>query len=129
MAVNALPPSATERLRERLTGMRAELAAEIRARLSEFGEPGQVSVQAHLGQADDASGADIISDDELLLLDHERTELAAIDTALARLDFGVANVCLICGGEIPFERLLANPMAQTDVVCQERIESGELEPP
>ena len=109
-------------LRQRLDEERGTLTGQVRARLSNGDEPGKVSHLAHLGQPDDMSQAIEIGDTELALLGHEQALLREIDAAIARVEQGVANVCNLCGGEIAPQRLLANPVAQTCIACQDQLE-------
>lgn len=51
------------------------------------------------------------------LSDRERTEVDAIDAALARLDAGTWGRCTRCNAKIPRPRLLAMPEAHTCVAC------------
>lgn len=54
------------------------------------------------------------------LLSQARSQLAAIDAALAKLDLGVYGRCDSCGGPIGPERLVARPAALTCVRCASR---------
>jgi len=54
------------------------------------------------------------------LLGQARAQLAAIDTALRKLDAGRYEICDICGGQIGAERLAARPAALTCVRCAAR---------
>lgn len=45
------------------------------------------------------------------LMDNQRTELQAIDGALARLEAGTFGTCVDCDGEIEMRRLQAVPFA------------------
>jgi DnaK suppressor protein len=121
--MTALSPSESGELRKRLCETRADLIARIRSRLEGSDEPAAITTLAHLGQPDDMPQAHEIAHDEMALYDQERTELEAINAALRRLDAGAANVCVVCGRDIPFERLLANPTAQTCITCQTLIEA------
>src|SRR4051812_18641890 len=104
-------------LHKRLDSARDDVLAQIRTRLDGSDEPAAVSLLAHLGQPDDVSQAAYLRDDQMALLGHERASLHAIDLARGRLDEGVANICTMCGEEIPEARLLALPTAQTCIRC------------
>jgi DnaK suppressor protein len=52
-------------------------------------------------------------------------ELAAIESALARIESGTFGACLDCGQAIPPKRLAMYPAAERDVRCQERLEFTE----
>lgn len=124
-----LSPSTAAALRKRLDTSRDDVVAQIRSRLDGSDEPAATSLLAHLGQPDDVSQAANIRDDETMLLGQERNLLRAIDSARRRLDEGVANVCTVCGDDIPDERLLALPTAQTCLDCQRGAEAEERTPP
>ena len=124
-----LASSTANELRKLLDTARDDVVVQIRSRLEGSDAPAAVSLLAHLGQPDDVSQAANIRDDQTALLGQEQSLLHAIDSARARLDEGVANVCNICGGEIPDERLLALPTAQTCVACQQQAEADAQTPP
>jgi phage/conjugal plasmid C-4 type zinc finger TraR family protein len=125
----ALSAAVTADLGKRLRDSRAELVGHIRSRLESPDQPAAVSVSAHLGQPDDISQADYIGDNEMAQLDQEQALLRAIDAALVRLEEGIANICAVCGEEIPQARLVAMPTVQTCIACQERIEKDSHMPP
>ena len=124
----ALSPATADELHRRLDASRTDLVNHIRARLEGSDEPAAVSLLAHLGQPDDMSQAAYLGDNELAQLGQEQDLLKAIDSARRRLDEGVANVCIVCVEDIPDERLLAIPTAQTCVRCQQSIETSEHAP-
>ncbi|SHH71703.1 TraR/DksA family transcriptional regulator [Massilia sp. CF038] len=117
-----LSASTTAQLRQRLIAARAEVLPHIQGR-TESPEEAPVSLRAHLGQPDDMAQASNVGDNEMAQLGQEQALLRDIDSALARLDEGVANVCIVCGNSIPDERLLALPTAQTCMPCQQRTEA------
>ena len=70
-------------------------------------------------------GADLNAEPEAAALERDVEELRAVEAALARIhqpDFGL---CVDCGGEIPFSRLAASPVANRCIACQARHERGE----
>lgn len=52
-------------------------------------------------------------------------ELARIDRAFERMDEGSYGLCNECGCDIPFERLMAEPMTQHCVPCKSRWEQSQ----
>lgn len=54
------------------------------------------------------------------LLQHARTELAAVDDSLAAVDAGDVPDCGVCHGPIAIERLLALPGVRTCIECARR---------
>lgn len=51
--------------------------------------------------------------------DQGRKELAAIESALARIESRTYGICLACGEEIPRPRLHAYPTAERCIACEE----------
>ena len=49
-------------------------------------------------------------------------ELARIDRALEAMDDGAYGVCVVCGKDIPFERLKVEPMTQHCIVDKAKLE-------
>ena len=49
-------------------------------------------------------------------------ELARIDRALEAMDDGEYGVCVVCGKDIPFERLKIEPMTQHCIVDKAKLE-------
>ena len=119
----SLSPETAAQLRDKLDAARNDIVGHIRTRLEGSDEPAAVSLLAHLGQPDDMSQAAYLGDNELAQLGQEQGLLHAIDMARQRLNQGVANVCIVCGQDIPDERLLAMPTAQTCMRCQQGIEN------
>ena len=61
-----------------------------------------------------------------LLATHEQTILDAIDRALSRIGKRTFGKCLMCGGNIERERLLAVPYTEYCLNCQEMVEQDEM---
>ena len=66
--------------------------------------------------------ADLLSDLSNAELTRDLGELRALEAAQERLDTGSYGSCLDCGGDIAFERLLAQPTSMRCVACQRRRE-------
>lgn len=114
-----------EELGKRLRQSRDAVQAAVRARTdSGTGESPLIAPNAHMGQADDAPTAEMLTHNEEHYAEHESDLLHEIDAALGRLDSGGIGICVVCGCDIPEERLLATPTVQTCVPCQEQIEKG-----
>ena len=115
----ALPQDAQLRL------LRTAVLEQIRVRLHGSDQPDQLALINHLDGADDWAGAALLDDTNIALLDHEMTSLRDIDSALLRLNAGLAGVCIECSGSVPAARLAASPTSQTCIACQEMIEKRE----
>ena len=118
-----LAPATAAELRRRLDAARQDVIEHIRSRAAAPDELASIAPAAHLGQPGDMAQATYLGDNEMAQLGQEQELLRAIDSAIARLGEGAANVCTICGKDIPEERLLAMPTAHTCVPCQERLET------
>ncbi len=51
------------------------------------------------------------------MLNHSRTRLAEVESALERMDTGTYGICESCERPIPVERLMARPVARLCVAC------------
>jgi RNA polymerase-binding protein DksA len=114
----------TESFRERLLEERARASAAIDNLHADHpgsieDESGDASVDTHLGDV-----ATVTFDRELdyTLEDSEEAKLAAIDSALARIEEGTFGTCQNCGQQIALERLEALPYAELCIDCKRRSE-------
>jgi RNA polymerase-binding transcription factor len=108
----ALTDSEAARLREALLEERARVLAELDE--DEVEAPGQMTYGSQAAAASHV----FEQQRDLALRDHNHQHLAAIDSALARLDDGTYGRCASCHREIPFERLEARPWASLCIDCQ-----------
>jgi DnaK suppressor protein len=121
----------TPEVRTQLEGMLQRLRADLTERVRTHGGtsaqdgPPEIGPAAHMVQNDDAPEAEMISDDVARLVSRDDAELGAVNRALARLELGEADICVVCGARIAPERLLANPLAETCIDCQRNIERRE----
>ena len=83
--------------------------------------------------APSVSGDSVSQDDDARLKNQTREvdgaltamdadELARIDRALEAMDDGEYGVCVVCGKDIPFERLKIEPMTQHCIVDKAKLE-------
>jgi RNA polymerase-binding protein DksA len=106
MSHDAEPPAA----RSALLTERARLMAEL-------GEPIQSPGQMTYGSQAAAATFVFEQQRELALRDHEKSQLAQVDAALAALDAGTYGTCRSCGKPIAAARLEAIPWAQLCIDC------------
>lgn len=66
----------------------------------------------------DASFADLSVDLGNAAVSRDLTELRTIQNAYARMDNGTYGECSNCGLDIPYERLMVQPMAERCAPCQ-----------
>ena len=122
----AISPELHEELGKRLRQSREDALATVHARTDgDTDDRPAISPNAHMGQNDDAPAGEMLSHNEEHLAEHETNMLHEIDAAIGRLESGGAGICVVCGCDIPEERLLATPTVQTCIQCQERIEKEE----
>lgn len=106
-------PSSIEQIRQRLLNRRNELANRHQRVESDLGRQNEPLV------ADFSDQATQRQNDETLeaIGDTARSEIAAIDAALIRLEAGQYGDCVSCGRPIEAARLQAVPYATTCVNC------------
>lgn len=109
---------------KRQLGKRYEsLLAEVRDELEETENQRYIEligrVPADIG---DQSVGDALADLNLAIIDRHVQELRDIDAANARIKDRSFGICIDCGNEIGFERLLAYPTAKRCVLCQQQRE-------
>jgi RNA polymerase-binding protein DksA len=68
----------------------------------------------------DAGAATAERTERLGLVETLKSQLDAVDAALARIDAGAYGICVSCGKEIPAARLEARPVAIYCVDCKNR---------
>jgi DnaK suppressor protein len=121
-----ISPELHEELGKRLRQSREDILATVHARTDgDTDDRPAISPTAHMGQNDDAPTGEMLSHNEEHFAEHETNRLHEIDAAIGRLESGGAGICVVCGCDIPEERLLATPTVQTCIQCQERIEKEE----
>ena len=115
--------------RNRLDDARGRLSAErvaAAARIAALERDIATIVESAKGGATDdehdAEGATIAFEraQAMALLEETRTQVEALDTALARVDAGSYGVCESCGQDIAPERLAARPSATLCITCASR---------
>ena len=119
----------TKTTRNRLDDARGRLSAErvaAAARIAALERDIATIVESAKGGATDdehdAEGATIAFEraQAMALLEETRTQVEALDTALARVDSGSYGVCESCGQDIAPERLAARPSATLCITCASR---------
>ncbi len=119
----------TKTAQKRLDDARGRLSAErvaAGARIAALERDIATIVESAKGGATDdehdAEGATIAFEraQAMALLEETRTQVEALDTALARVDAGSYGVCESCGQDIAPERLAARPSATLCITCASR---------
>lgn len=127
-----LAPPQISRLRKQVDADYRRLLNEVSAELEASGNQ-QYAELVNRDPADpgDASVADLLANLSLSEIDRHIAEIRDIDEARSRMNDGTYGVCIDCGQEIAFERLLAYPTAKRCLPCQqlhERTYAGEGTP-
>lgn len=119
----SLPVDQLDEIRARLAERRRKLLDDVRETLENTENQEYVEI---IGRAPtdsgDASVSDELADLNLTMLDRHVAELRDIEGAEARMRDSTYGDCEDCGGEIGFERLLAQPTAIRCVLCQDQYE-------
>lgn len=110
-----------EALRALLQAQQASLVAQRDAHLDGRTRAEQAR-DLLLQDADDATQRDADREVDLAMADREVVGLAAIESALARLDEGRYGLCADCEAEIPLARLKLAPTALRCVACESQLE-------
>ena len=113
-----LTPEQLGRLRAMIDERHEALASEIHRDATRSRDEPYGLLAGEVTDVGDKATADLISDLDNAELSRDLEELRALETAQERLDGGSFGSCLDCGGEIEFERLLAQPTALRCFDCQ-----------
>jgi DnaK suppressor protein len=109
-------------LQRRLQQRHAELRAEIRNELLAADEARYADLAGRVHDTGEDSVADLLADLDIARIDRQVTEIRQIEAALRRADLGIYGVCRDCDGEIGYERLQSQPVAERCVACQKQFE-------
>lgn len=109
-------------LQRRLQQRRAELRAEIRAELLATDDLRYADLAGRVHDSGEESVADLLADLDVARIDRQVTEIRSIEAALRRIAMGVYGVCRECDGDIGYERLQSQPVAERCVACQKQHE-------
>ena len=118
-----LTPEQLSQLRQLLQARRDDLQQQMeqnRANLS----PAEITAGS-VSQDDNARLSMQRREVDAGLTTFDLEELARIDRAFERMDDGSYGLCNECGCDIPFERLMAEPMTQHCVPCKSRWEQSQ----
>jgi DnaK suppressor protein len=119
----ALSRTQLSELTKRLSERYNSLLEEVREELEESENQQYIEligrVPADIG---DQSLGDALADLNLAIIDRHIQELRDIEAAKARMKDGSFGVCIACGDEIAFARLLAYPTAKRCLACQRQRE-------
>ncbi len=108
-------------MRKRLEEKQAEIQRHIAA-LTGNPAPPEDAIQASDGVVEpEEEAVDLQQTDvDQAILDNEKTLLAEVQQALARIDNGTYGICSNCGQPIPEKRLEAIPWATLCLTCESK---------
>lgn len=83
-------------------------------------------IENEIARANDARSQSMNMPDDIdtALIDRQINEMRELEVSMEYLNQLEFGDCIDCGGEIGFERLLAQPSAQRCVVCQSKYEKA-----
>jgi DnaK suppressor protein len=112
----------TTAFKQKLEHQRADLLTQIAQQRGGKASRAEVAADHFAHNEDSDAQVNTARDLEFAINEHETTELAAIDAALARLSAGSYGHCVDCDATIPEARLSATPEAARCIGCQEKTE-------
>ena len=119
----ALTQAQLSKLKQQLGKRHETLLAEVRDELEKTENQRYVEL---IGQAPadigDQSVGDALADLNLAIIDRHVQELRDIEAARTRIGERGFGVCIDCGNEIGYERLVAYPTAKRCLLCQQQRE-------
>jgi DnaK suppressor protein len=114
----ALTEQETRELRGEIERRRGALIADLRADAERVRNDRFEDLAGAAPDPGDESVATLIADLGHANMGRDLSELRGLEAARTRLAQGTYGVCAVCGGDIGFERLRANPTAVRCVDCQ-----------
>jgi RNA polymerase-binding transcription factor DksA len=105
-----------------LNTRRSALLEEVRNDVERVRAEPYASVAGATPDIGDEAVADLLSDVGEAEVTRDLGELRMLEKALERVSEGSYGKCVDCGGEIPFERLRAQPGAERCRPCQQHHE-------
>ena len=123
-----LTPEQTQELHATVERRRAALRTEIGHDLDKVRSDRLEDLAGASPDAGDESVASLISDLDQADTSRDLSELRGLDVARERIADGSYGTCIECGGDIGFERLRANPVAERCIRCQTQYERTHASP-
>ena len=118
-----LSPSQLEQLTRQLNDEYQALLREVREGLENSGNQHRIDLlNQEPGDSGDESLANALADFNLSILDRHIDAMRDIEAAFQRTKNGEYGVCIDCGEDVTFPRLMAYPTAKRCIVCQEQRE-------
>ena len=122
----------TAQLDQVLTGRYQSLRNEVQEEMERTGNIQYVELMGRdPGDIGDESVADAVADLNLEIVDRQVKEMRDIEAARRRIKASDYGVCMDCGADIGFDRLMAYPTAKRCLACQQqhdRVYAAEAHP-
>lgn len=115
-------------LKRQLRSRARALREEISAGLIKYDEDQYRALADRVGDFEERSVADLLSDIDLSEVDRDVRELRDVESALTRMAEGTYGDCVDCEEPISYERLEKLPSAARCRKCQERFERADPRP-
>jgi len=112
-------------LRKILEDRRAEIAADLQARVRNVRDRAATSDAADVADAAESAELDMQDEMRFALMQMKAETLERVDEALRRLNEGTFGVCVDCGDDIAERRLRALPFALRCTSCEQARESAK----
>ena len=123
--MSTLSPSQLDQLTRKLNEEYQALLREVREELENSGNQHRIDLlNQEPGDSGDESLANALADFNLSILDRHIDAMRDIEAALQRIKNGEYGVCIDCGEDVTFPRLMAYPTAKRCIVCQEQREKS-----
>ena len=121
--MTVLNKSQLEQLTRKLKEDYQALVSEVRDELANSGNQHRIDLlNSEPGDAGDESLANALADFNLAVLDRHIDGMRDIEAALQRIKNGEYGVCIDCGEDVTYPRLMAYPTAKRCIACQEQRE-------
>jgi len=124
-----LTPEQLAKLRTMIDERCEALSAEIHQDAAHSRDETHGELAGPVTDSGDKATADLISDLDNAELDRDLGELRELEVARGKLAGGSYGICVDCGDEINFERLLVQPGALRCLDCQRVHERTYTHPP
>jgi RNA polymerase-binding protein DksA len=116
----------TDELKQLLDRRHHELRVDVRQELADSGDERFSELAGGVRDIGEESTAAMFADVNLSLISRHTHELQHVERALQRIERGDYGICVVCGTDIPFERLQGYPVAERCVSCQDRHEKTHV---
>ncbi len=121
--MSALTHAQLDQLVQKLNADYQALRREVREELENSGDQHRIDLlNEEPGDSGDESLANALADFNVARFDRHIQGLRDIEAALQRVKDGEYGVCIDCGDDVGYTRLLAYPTAKRCIVCQEQRE-------